>query len=513
MRWSEAQMRDFHRAGIWRGEGMEALAAARAAAGPDRLAFADETEQLTWAQCDERLRAVAAGLQDAGVTPGDVVALRLTNSVEHVVALLAIAAVGAVAFELFPDATPAQVAHGLALTGAVGLLTETPATQLELDALRGPRLIARPAELGGDPDSQLPGSDPDAVALLLGTSGTTGTPKIAMRTANASLAMARHVTSRTHVGAGDTVVLGAPLAGGIGYFNGLCTALEHGCPVILARNLAPAGLFALIEAHQATVLQTVPTILRRMAQAPEGERADTASLRLVQSGGSYLHASTASMIETRFGCRVISAYGAVDVGTVTMADPLHDTAEQRWETVGRPYDDPLCELAILDEAGDPVAVGETGEVAMRGPNTSLGYFEDETATAALFDERGWGHLGDLGHIGPDGRLRIVGRVKEIINRGGHKLSIEEIEGYVRGFPGLRDIAAVGYDDPDLGERCAAVVVCEPWLHLRLDQLRAYLSQRGVPRPVWPERVEQIDELPLSPQGKVRRRELREMIAG
>jgi non-ribosomal peptide synthetase component E (peptide arylation enzyme) len=148
---------------------------------------------------------------------------------------------------------------------------------------------------------------------------------------------------------------------------------------------------------------------------------------------------------------------------------------------------------------------------MRGPNTALGYFEDAAATAALFDEHGWGHFGDLGRIDADGYLRIVGRLKEIINRGGKKLSIDEIEGHVRGFPGLRDVAAVGYADPDLGERCAVVVVTEPWLKLTVGKLRAYLGQRRVPKALWPERVATIDELPLSPQGKVRRRELREML--
>jgi non-ribosomal peptide synthetase component E (peptide arylation enzyme) len=148
---------------------------------------------------------------------------------------------------------------------------------------------------------------------------------------------------------------------------------------------------------------------------------------------------------------------------------------------------------------------------MRGPTTALGYYADEAATRVLFDDRGWGHFGDLGMIDADGYLRVVGRLKEVINRGGKKISINEVEDHVRAVPGVVDVAAVGYDDPELGERCAVVVVTEDGVDLTLDALRAFLSARGAPKHIWPERIEPIDELPVSPQGKVRRRELRELI--
>ena len=513
MRWTSDQMRAFHDAGIWRREGFEALVAGQAASRGDVLAYADEREQLTWSRCEERLHTLAAGLRDRGVAPGDVVGLRMVNSVDHVVALLALAATGAVAFELPPEASAAQIAVSLDRTHAVALMCDGEPPAGVVNALHRPALVVRGGEdLGGDPAAPLPGSDPDAVALLLGTSGTTGTPKIVMRTANSSLAMARNVTSRTHVDAGDVILLAAPLTGGIGYFNGLCAAVEHGCAVILCASFAADELLRLIERHRVTVLQTVPTVMRRMAESPVGDRVDTSSLRLVQSGGSHLDSMTASRFESRFGCQAISAYGAVDVGTPTMVDGVGDTAEHRWETVGPPYEDPLCELAVLGEDGAPLPDGEVGEVVMRGPNTALGYFQDEAATAALFDERGWGHFGDLGRIDLEGYLRITGRVKEIINRGGRKLSIEEIEGHVRGFPGVRDVAAVGVEDADLGERCTAVVVCDPWLTLTLDQLRAYLAQRQIPKSLWPEQVMNVAALPVSAHGKVLRRELRTMIA-
>jgi acyl-CoA synthetase (AMP-forming)/AMP-acid ligase II len=438
----------------------------------------------------------------------------MANSVDHAVIVYGVAAAGAVAFELPPDSSSAQVGHALLRSRAVALFADAEPTEGERTALSGPALVACGSETvaatGVPDDVELPGQHPDDVAVLVGTSGTTGTPKIVMRTANATLAMARNVVSRTGVGGEDVVLVGAPLSGGIGYINGLCTAADRGATMLVPHANDPATLFAFIERYRATALQTVPTILRRLLAAPQAATADVSSLGLVQSGGAYLHAHTAALIESRFDCHVISAYGAVDLGTPSMVDAHHDTAEHRHETVGPFF--PEAEVALLDESGARVPDGEIGEVVMRGPNTALGYFQDPEATRALFDEQGWGHFGDLGRIDEDGYLRIVGRLKEIINRGGKKLSIDEIEGNVRGFPGLRDVAAVGYADPDLGERCAVVVVTEPWLKLlTVAKLSAYLSQRRVPKTLWPERVQTVDELPLSPQGKVRRRELRERL--
>jgi acyl-CoA synthetase (AMP-forming)/AMP-acid ligase II len=515
MRWTPEQVASYYACGIWDPRGLDALIADRARAHPERLAFADENIELTWSELDARARALGAGLVAVGVAPGDVVAVRMGNSVDHAVIVYGVAAAGAVTFELPPDSTPAQVMHALSRACAVALFADAEPTGDERAALAGPGLVARGSEDvaldAAGPEAALPGQDPDDVAVLIATSGTTGTPKIVMRTANATLAMARNVVSRTGVGDEDVVLIGAPLSGGIGYINGLCTAADRGAAMLVPHGHDAATLFRFIERYRATALQTVPTILRRMLQAPEALTVDVSSLRLVQSGGAYLHAHTAALIESRFDCHVVSAYGAVDLGTPSMVDAHNDTAPHRHETVGPFF--PESEVALLDDGGASVPAGEVGEVVMRGPNTALGYFEDPDATRTLFDDQGWGHFGDLGRVDADGYLRIVGRLKDIINRGGKKLSIDEIEGHVRGFPGLRDVAAVGYADPDLGERCAVVVVTEPWLKLTVSKLRAYLSQRRVPKALWPERVETIAELPLSPQGKVRRRELREMLKG
>jgi acyl-CoA synthetase (AMP-forming)/AMP-acid ligase II len=471
-RWSDEQSDRYYASGIWSRDGLHALLGAHPA---DKLAFDDGQERLSYGELNARVSGVATALRERGVVEGAVVAVRMGNTVGHVVVAYAVAAAGGVLFELPPDATPRQVEDALSLTGAVACLEAAP------EAV--------------DP-GELPAADPDSVGLLMGTSGTTGTPKIAMRTTNSSLAMARSVLSRTGIGREDIVLVSAPLSGGIGYFNGLCSAALTGCSVILPRSFEVDLLLALLERHRVTALQTLPTLLTRMLA---GRPADTSALRVIQSGGAYLHPRTAAAVEERFGCPVVSAYGAVDVGVPAMVAAHGDTAAHRHETVGLPFAD--VELAIVDE----------GEVVMRGPSTALGYFGDPEATRAVFDDDGWGHFGDLGRIDEDGYLRIVGRLKEVINRGGKKISVNAVEDHVRAFPGVADVAAVAYDDPDLGERCAVVVVAEPVL--TLDALRGFLAERDVPKLLWPERIVHVDELPVSPQGKVRRRELRERIAG
>jgi acyl-CoA synthetase (AMP-forming)/AMP-acid ligase II len=491
---------------------MDALVADHARTRPDQLAFADGSEAVTWKQLHRRVRALGAGLVGTGLVPGAVVGIQMSSCVEHAVVVFAVAAAGAVGFELPPDGTPAQIADALDRSGAELLFSDGERPAVEVPALSGSMRIVRDiVDLAGDPDSALPGQDPDDVSVLLGTSGTTGTPKIVMRTANGTLAMARDVVSRSGVGPDDVFLIAAPVSGGIGYINGLCGALATGCTVVLTRSLEADDVIELIERYRATALTSVPTILRRMAAALGASNRDISSLRLLQSGGAFIHPESAELLESRFGCPVISAYGAVDLGSPSMVAADDFSAAHRHATVGFPF--PQAELRLIDETGADVGEGEIGEVVMRGPNTALGYFADPDATQALFDDKGWGHFGDLGRIDEDGYLRIVGRIKEIINRGGKKLSIDEIEGHVRGCPGVLDVAVVGYADSEMGERCAAIVVTAPTLELTVDRLQSLLSERGVPKSLWPERIIQVDVLPISPQGKVRRRDLRVLVEG
>lgn len=326
-----------------------------------------------------------------------------------------------------------------------------------------------------------------------------------MRSANSSLAMARSVIAHSGLSEVDTLLVAAPLAGGVGWINAIGSVALTGCSLVIAPDLAPEALLELIVAHRVTRIATLPTIAARMLGCDGCDPQTVRSVEVLQTGGAFLAPETARSLERAFACRVIVVYGAIDVGAPTMVS-ASDPRERRHTTLGR-----VCagaELAILAPDGRHLRAGETGEVAMRGPDTALGYFADEAATASVFDEAGWGRMGDLGSVDDAGYLRLKGRVKEIVNRGGKKISLAEVEAAVATVDGVRDVAAVAYPDPDLGERCAAFVVFDPGTRLGLDELRERLRGLAVSKTIWPEWVEPIDALPVSASGKVDRDALR-----
>ena len=514
MRWSDEQAAGYYAAGLW-GEGCDRLLAAHAAAAPDRAACTDGKRSLTYAELDRGSRSLAAALRRRGLRAGDVVLVQMANSTAHVLVLYGLAAAGLVAYELPTDTSAARAAAAAMRTQATALVADRPAAAL-VDvghALAAPALVvgggADLDRLTAGPEAgALPGQDPDAVSTLIGTSGTTGTPKIVMRTANGSLAMARSVIAHSGLSGADTLLVAAPLQGGVGWINAIGSVALSGCSLVIAPDLAPETLLALIRRCAVTRIATLPTIATRMLSSPAFTAADVASVQVLQTGGAFLAPEIARSLERGFGCRVIVVYGAIDVGAPTMVS-AEDSDERRHTTLGR-----VCagaELAIVGPGGDHLSAGETGEVAMRGPDTALGYFADDAATATVFDADGWGRMGDLGTVDEAGYLRLVGRVKEIVNRGGRKISIAEVEAAVAAVEGIHEVAAVGYPDPDLGERCAVFVVGDPGLGL--EALRERLTRLGVPKSIWPERVEAIAALPVSGSGKVDRDALRRRLAG
>jgi acyl-CoA synthetase len=521
MRWSDEQARSYYEDGFWEPLGMHDHFARHAERTPDKLAFGDGATELTFAELRDRTSSLGGALLDAGLEPGDIVLVRLHNSVDYVVALVGLAAAGLVAYHVAADTNSPGLIAGMRRTEARAAIVEQPLTAEERAALVDPALVVTThidgddtlpfAGLLGTPRADLAPQDPDAVANLIPTSGTTGTPKLVMRSVNCSLAMARSLTERGMLATDDTLLIGAPLSGGVGFFNGIGVGALTGCTTIVAPDLKPESMLALAGRTGATRIATLPTVVTRMATAEALGEIDLAALRGVQTGGAFMRPEMGERIERDLGCRLTIIFGSVDVGSVTMTSFEEVDAGRRFGTVGKLLSG--AEGAIVDPEGNHLPPGEVGEIVMRGPDTAFGYFDDPEATAQVFDADGWGHFGDLAVFDDEGYARIVGRLKEIINRGGRKISVLEVETAVGEWDVVRDVAAVGYPDDDLGERCAVFVVTQDGSDVDLTRLRAHLEAHGIGKWMWPERIVCLDALPVSQSGKVKRDELRARLVG
>jgi acyl-CoA synthetase (AMP-forming)/AMP-acid ligase II len=524
-RWSEPERRRHYAEGTWGPHDLWRYLLRHAERHPDREAYVDRDERLSFADLRRRSAALAFALRERGARTGDVVAVQLPNWVEYPIARFAVSAAGCALLSLPPDAESDAVAGLIAHTGARVLVTRSAVAPVVRAALGdGALVVAVREEI---PDAvpldrfvtatagetgryeELPGGDADAVDLLMGTSGTTGTPKLVMRTANSFLAMSRAVVDRIGLDAGDALMIAAPAAQGIGYMHAIADAALTGCRVILPDRFDAGSLLAALERERVSTLVTVPTVAIRMLADPRLDRTDLSSLRCYQSGGAPLPPQTAAELEDRCGCQVLNMYGSLDVGIPTMTAPRTDPPDVRHHTVGATVRG--VELRVVAADGTPLPPGEVGEVVMRGPNTAIGYYADDEGTARTFDPAGWGHFGDLGVIDADGRLRIVGRLKDVIIRGGRNISASEVEAAARQHPDVVDAAAVAAPDPELGERCVLfVVTTDP--ELDLAAVTGFLRERAVAKYTWPERLVVVDELPLDPQGKVRKSVLRQWLA-
>ncbi|MBM3555642.1 MAG: (2,3-dihydroxybenzoyl)adenylate synthase, partial [Alphaproteobacteria bacterium] len=238
------------------------------------------------------------------------------------------------------------------------------------------------------------------------------------------------------------------------------------------------------------------------------ERVDLSSLRLFMSGGAKLIPALRREVEKRLRCAYVESFGTGE-GLLNKTRP-DDPDTVRFESSGRPIS-PGDEIKVIDEAGRELPEGEIGELAARGPYTIRGYYKAPEATAKAFTKDGFYRMGDAARI-IGGNIYLEGRLKDLINRGGEKISCEEIENHLISHPAIANVCVVAMPDPVFGEKACAFVVARPGARLALDDLKAHLAATGVAKFKWPERLELIDAFPLSPAGKILRRELRERIA-
>ena len=419
---------------------------------------------------------LAGGLLAAGIAPGDRVAWQLPNRAEAAALYRACWRVGAVAVPIHHRATEAEVQT---------LLTEADGAHL----VRGEQL----------PDGRpvAPGAlaiDPASAAVVLFTSGTSGHPKGVVHTHRGLVYKARLMVDVHGLGPNDAVLMPAPLAHISGLLNGVLLPAVAGMRSVLMPRWEPGEALALIEQERITFMAGPPTFFVDLWTAAGFHPDRVRSLRLISSGGAGITPAFVDEASSQLGCFVKRTYGSTEAPTVTTAH-AGDPAERARDTDGRPIGD--AELRL-----DP----SNGEVQVRGPEVFVGYTDPRRDEAVLGPD-GWFRTGDVGTIADDGWLTIVGRIKDIIIRGGENIAASEVEGVLEAHEHVVQAVAVGYPDERLGERVAAVVVVANGT-FDLDACRTWFESRGVARYKTPERVVVVEALPLLASGKPDREALR-----
>jgi acyl-CoA synthetase (AMP-forming)/AMP-acid ligase II len=418
----------------------------------------------------EHVRHFQRWLVDRGVKGGDVVGVRLANVWQYVALELAIPALGAVILPMPMSLGEHELRWLNEKTQPV--LTVTSA---DLDGR---------ADTGSSPPPTA-APDPDRIVEIAMTSGTTGMPKLASLSARLKQVTFESFTSRLEITEEDRVLPMTPLTQGIG---GMCLyCLRAGAALVMLRepHWTPEQCLDVAADSRATVMVGVPTNVIRMLNHPHST---PPSLRAVAVAGAPLPPEIAERWETSTGVPISSFYGSMDAGQLAVASPS-DPQAVRWTTVGRPHD--RAEWQILE-----------GEICMRGDLVQDRYWGEDFGPHAA---DGWAHMGDLGFVDEAGYLHVVGRVKDIIIRGGTNINPYEIESMLRAHPAVMDVCVVGRPDPELGEVPVAFVVGD----LTQEELDRFLKERGLARYKWPARIHRLNELPLSGPGKVNRKVLRE----
>ncbi|WP_370414254.1 4-coumarate--CoA ligase family protein [Streptomyces fradiae] len=502
----------------------------RAAEFGERPALIDGTGgdgalTLTYAQVEACHRRVAAGLAEAGVRKGDVLALHSPNTVLFPVAFYAATRAGASVTTVHPLATPEEFAKQLRDSAARWIVTVSPllATARAAAELAGgvEEIFLCDAAPEGDATRSLQSFlastapepvldiDPDTdVAALPYSSGTTGVPKGVMLTHTSIATNLAQLEPLMPMGSGERILAVLPFFHVYGLTALMNAPLRQGATVVVLPRFELDGFLAAIEKHRIDVLFVAPPIVLALAKHPAVANYDLSSLKYIVCSAAPLDAALAESCSARLGLPpILQAYGMTELSPGTHLVPLA-TENPPPGTVGKLLPSTEMRLVALDDPAKDVPAGESGEIAIRGPQVMKGYLGRPDATAAMIDADGWLHTGDIGRVDEDGWLYVVDRVKELIKYKGFQVAPAELEALLLTHGAIADAAVIGVVDGDGTEVPKAFVVRQPAVpDLSAEQVMAYVAERVAPYKKI-RQVEFIDTVPRAVSGKILRRELR-----
>jgi len=502
----------------------------------DRVALVDSGGPVTYRQLEERSAQLARRLLDLGFGPLDRIIVQLPNTAVFGYLYFALQRIGAVPVLALPGHRKREISQFAEISGARALAVPASAPGFDFTAMaadldidlclvqdagrselpdqrfiRIEDLLETTPRAGREALDQLR-IDPADPALFLLSGGTTGIPKLIPRSHNDYLYNSRIAAAVCEIGEGDVLLDVLPIEHNLPLgCPGMQGFLLSGGTVVLGTSTRPRDVFELIQRHRVTHIHLVPALLIRWIDDPSIGEYDLSSLKVIQSGGQRLQPEVRLRAERALpGCFIQENFGMAEglIMFVRSTDP----PDVRRETCGRPAS-PDDEVYLVDEEGNVVPDGEPGELIVRGPYTLRGYFRAPEHNARAFTPDGFYRSGDLLRKMPSGNYVVEGRVKDLINRGGEKISAEEVENLILAHPAVLNVACVPYPDPVLGERMCACLVLRRDRSLTLGELVTFLLEFEIAKFKLPERLEFFDSLPLSGFGKVSKKELAARLAG
>ncbi|MET4069814.1 amino acid adenylation domain-containing protein [Bradyrhizobium sp. S3.2.6] len=474
---------------------------------------------LNYGALGARTAHLVQTLRGLGIAPGDRIAVALPRGADSALALIAVAS-SCACVPVNPDLTADELQRYFSELKLTALVTRPDMNSPSRDVARA--LDIAMIDFVPGPETDLGGcafigptigpacangaasAEDDAFILL--TSGTAARAKMVPLTHRNVCLSAQNAGRVLSLTSHDRLLNALPLFHAHGLISGLLTALAAGSSVIATGGFDAPSFFGWMRDLQPTWYTAVPTIHRALLTAAEAnpERARAPSLRVIRSASSSLAPAILNGLETMFGVPVLETYGMTEAASQIAANPFE---LRKIGSVGRAAGP---EIAIMDETGRALASGERGEIMLRGANMSRGYYNDEAATQAAFRD-GWFRTGDLGYLDADGYLFIVGRIKDVINRGGQKVSPLEVEEVLLAHPAVLEAGVFAVPHAKLGENVAAVVVLRDNSEATSDQLRQFARKRLAAYKV-PSLIRSVAALPKGASGKVKRNALADLIS-
>jgi 2,3-dihydroxybenzoate-AMP ligase len=499
------------------------------------VALLDRDRSITYGELDRISDNLALKLLEIGFHPLDRIVVQLPNVAEFVVLYLALQKIGCVPIAALMPHRFAEISQFVELSGAIACVVPDQQGDFDYCAMverirqKVPNLrhgivlgsarpgflslsdmIAKPASLPASALSEIH-IDPVDPAIFQLSGGTTGIPKLIPRTHNDYAYNSKVASSVCAVGEDSVLLVILPIAHNLPLAcPGIQGFLFHGGRVVLSTSPRPEDICALIEKHRVTHIKVVPALLIRLLHDPAVSRHDLSSLKIIQSGGQSMLPEVRLLSKRLIPSAFVQENFGMSEGLL-MFVRLDDPLDVSQETVGRPVC-PDDEVRLLDEDDREIFGGEVGELCCRGPYTLRGYFGVPEYNARTFTSDGFYRSGDLMRRHKSGNYVVEGRKKDLINRGGEKISAEEIENLILSHPSVKNASCVPVPDSVLGERMCACVLLRENARLSFDELKNFLLGKEIAKYKLPERLEIMQDFPLSPFGKVSKKTLTEIIS-